>query len=584
MVNNDGDEVTAAFEASSKILALDDTSAALSVESNTLTLINNDDGFNFKAQMEFQSRVDSMIEKLSKSKNKLLKQQKYKSNVMALDESMMSPTAKSPNSGTTPVSDGSIELDYVQETKQYLSENIDSVPAEPVDWMFYHHSVPAKPVLPNIRCGALCDIGTDKLISIGGKGAKNDYVLVHEIDKSFGSITRLRPPSAVGNPQRIPCCRFSNSATFIPPIRCILFFGGFNSASNFNDAALLSVDDNKWHSLTFDVDIDFRAHHATATRMAIVENEKSGKMSQQFEVYIFGGQYCSGGPYEYHNDIFKFTFSEFNRKRKKIKQKKHVARTSFPVQVTAKEVKVRGDVAPCPRSMSNCWIKGDNLYIFGGSRAESSLNDLWTLNLVTKKWTEIKYQGILGPPKTKKFVARDFCISGKQKPSYFDAERNELILIHYGAITGVQTQYKQWFDGNLEEFEEAVSSGKVQIKKGKGGMHVLGSCTVFTLNLNDMKWRIRNLPRNFMTGNVRGSAPSSSTGSTQMVRIGEYLVMMGGDRNKKLKRLKDLYFLKIPVRAGWCRKRLLWIGYQDDECVFSKCAKVVIQLIISFLN
>ena len=531
-----------------------------------------------------------MIGKLSTSKNKELKQQKYKSNVMMLDETFMSPTAMSPTGVTTPIIDRPKELDYVHETKEYLSENIDSLPAEPVDWMFYHHSVPKKPVLPNIRGGALCDIGTDKLISIGGTWAKNEAVLVHEIDKSFGSITRLRPPSAVGNAQRIPCYRFSNSATFIPPIRCILFFGGFNHQSNFDDAALLSVDDNKWHSLTFDVDIGYRAHHSTASRMAIVENEKSEKMSQQFEVYIFGGQYCSGGPYEYHNDIFKFTFSQFNLKQKKawqqdlVKQRKRGAKTSFPVQVTVKEVKVRGDVAPCPRSMSNCWIKGDNLYIFGGSRAESSLNDLWTLNLVTKKWTEIKYRGILGPPKTKKFVAKDFRISGNRKPSYFDSERNEFILIHYGAITGVQTQYKQWFDGNLEDFEQAVSSGKIKIKKRSGGMRALGDCTVFTLNLNDLKWRIRNLPRNFMTGNVRGSAPSANTGSSQMVRIGEYLVMMGGDRNKKLKRLKDLYFLKIPVRAGWCRERLLWIGYHDDECVFSKCAKDVIQLIISFLN
>ena len=557
------------------------------INGNTVTLINNDDGFNFEAQKEFQSRIVLMIENLSKCENRVLTLKKYKSNTMALSASLPSPTTMSPTGVTTPIIDRPEELDYVQETKEFLSENIDSLPAEPMDWMFYHHSVPENPVLPNIRGGALCDIGTDKLICIGGRGGKNDNVLVYEIDKSFASITRLRPPSAVGNAQRIPCCRFSNSATFIPPIRCILFFGGFNSQSNFNDAALLSLDDNKWHSLEFDEYIDYRAYHSTASRMRTVGNEQNGTMRQQFEVYIFGGQYCNGGPYEYHNDIFKFTFSGFDGKKAPVNHIRVVAdgaETSFPVQVTVKEVKVRGDVAPCPRSMSNCWIKGDNLYIFGGSRAESSLNDLWTLNLMTKKWTEIKYQGILGPPKTKKLIARNFQISGRRKPSYFDAERNELILIHYGAITGVQTLYKECFDGNLEDFEEAVSSGKVKIKKGSGGMRALGECTVFSLNLNDMKWRIRNLPRNFMTGNVHDAAPTASSGSSQMVRIGEYLVMMGGDRNKRLKRLKDLYFLKIPVRAGWCRERLLWIGYEDDECVFSKCAKDVIQLIVSFLN
>ena len=204
------------------------------------------------------------------------------------------------------------------------------------------------------------------------------------------------------------------------------------------------------------------------------------------------------------------------------------------------------------------------------------------------------FQWLMGPPMLRwdltqffrAVIIFDFCISGNRKPSYFDSERKELILIHYGVITGAQTQYKQLFDGNLKDFEEAVSSGKIKIKKGSGGMRALGDCTVFTLNLNDMKWRIRNLPRNLMTGNVRGAAPSQSTGSTQMVRIEEYLVMMGGDRNKKLKRLKALYFLKIPVRAGWCRVRLLWIGYEkgEDNCVFSTYAKDVIQLIISFLN
>ena len=65
-----------------------------------------------------------------------------------------------------------------------------------------------------------------------------------------------------------------------------------------------------------------------------------------------------------------------------------------------------------------------------------------------------------------------------------------------------------------------------------------------------------------------------------MVGIGEHLVMMGGDRNKRLERLKDLYFLKIPSRLSWNRERLIWIGYHEEECAFSKCGKDVIYLII----
>merc|ERR1712173_520955 len=39
--------------------------------------------------------------------------------------------------------------------------------------------------------------------------------------------------------------------------------------------------------------------------------------------------------------------------------------------------------------------------------------------------------------------------------------------------------------------------------------------------------------------------PTQKTGSSQMVRIGDYLVMIVGE-NVPLKHVKDLYFLKIP--------------------------------------
>ena len=305
----------------------------------------------------------------------------------------------------------------------------------------------------------------------------------------------------------IPCCRWANSATFIPTIRCILFFGGFDSSSNHNDAALLSLDDYQWHELQFDVDIECRAFHSTASRMVTVKDRVSGEMKQQFEVYLFGGQWCVGGPYEYHNDVFKFTFfgSASDSQQDEdhgVDEDNEAAHPYIPPKPTVSdyrraqkmkikaamqlfggyrvtEVVVSGDLAPCPRSMSYSWIKGDDLYIFGGSRARSTLNDLWTLNLSTGKWTELKYQGVLGAPKRKKHIPRDMVISGRPLPAYFDAEWNEFVVLQYGPLTAIQREYIRWFDGDFEEFEEAVSSGKVAKKGISGERH----CTVFTLNL-----------------------------------------------------------------------------------------------------
>ena len=82
--------------------------------------------------------------------------------------------------------------DYVQETNDYLIDKIQSLPSDPEEWQIYHHSVPEHPQIPNIRGGALCDIGTDSLISIGGR-SRNPNVDVYQIHKSFNSIHALPP-------------------------------------------------------------------------------------------------------------------------------------------------------------------------------------------------------------------------------------------------------------------------------------------------------------------------------------------------------------------------------------------------------
>eukprot|EP01083_Nonionella_stella_P300789 1028645_1 len=66
-------------------------------------------------------------------------------------------------------------------------------------------------------------------------------------------------------------------------------------------ARLFSLDTQIWSDLIYDANIDYRAFHSTATRVITT------KHSKKWECYIFGGMYCAGGPYQFHNDEDKET-------------------------------------------------------------------------------------------------------------------------------------------------------------------------------------------------------------------------------------------------------------------------------------
>merc|ERR1712087_744932 len=79
--------------------------------------------------------------------------------------------------------------------------------------------------------------------------------------------------------------------------------------------------------------------------------------------------------------------------------------------------------------------------------------------------------------------------------------------------------------------------------------------------------------------------PEEQSCSKQVVRVGEFLVQLGGKRNKHNGEV--LHLLKLPTPLSWNKERLLWIAHlkeQESASMLSECGRDVIAHIISFLN
>eukprot|EP00486_Rosalina_sp_Unknown_P015541 CAMPEP_0201593594 /NCGR_PEP_ID=MMETSP0190_2-20130828/191150_1 /ASSEMBLY_ACC=CAM_ASM_000263 /TAXON_ID=37353 /ORGANISM="Rosalina sp." /LENGTH=298 /DNA_ID=CAMNT_0048052843 /DNA_START=92 /DNA_END=987 /DNA_ORIENTATION=- len=259
----------------------------------------------------------------------------------------------------------------------------------------------------------------------------------------------------------IPCCRFDHISEYIPMINSILFMGGFDSQCNYNEAKLLSLSDMIWYDLEYQIDIDYRAYHTSTTRL--IEDKTGSK----WECYIFGGQYCSGGPYIYHNDVVKFTFYKKKYKAPEPDAEdtifdiagddaKDAAEEQADAYFECEILGINGDDAPRERSQSYSWIMNNYLYIYGGSYATNTLNDLWRLDLNTNRWEEIDYDGILGAPKTKKLVPKPYRVVSRVRTCYYDEKLQQLFVIHFGGLSDIQREFIK-FDDSLCEFEDRIN-------------------------------------------------------------------------------------------------------------------------------
>eukprot|EP01083_Nonionella_stella_P105982 305205_1 len=489
--------------------------------------------------------------------------------------------------------------DWKAETAKYLSDKIEESPRGPTNWRWYHYQAKATNEIPPLRGNSLSDIGNDSMITIGDR-RRIRKIDIYRINKHFDTFEKLEATGAS------PCCRFCHSAEYIPMINAIFFFAGFDSTCNFNDARLLCLDTLTWYSMQHSCR-SLRAHHASVTRLI-----QTDKGTHKFEVYLFGGMYCQGGPYAFHNDMWKFTFCDDN-----YGIKEHATEsTEVPLSPLNPEQAARNETyssindnasggyfeceevvakcakVPVERSQSHSWIHKDKLYIFGGTTARSTLNDLWEFDLKTNVWKEIEYQGVLGAPETITIKPRNYKVGASRKPCYFDSEREQLIVVHYGTLSDIQKRYTK-FGGTMKEFKQEIASeykaeesGDVERKpkRLKGAIGMLQDtmkCRIFVLDMHSKQWLIKRDMNVIKPHDV----PSKLVGNHRILRIGDYLIQIGGGAKGSANNyLKNLFMLKIP-RSTWKEERLLWIAHhKNSESILNKCPKDIITAVISFIR
>eukprot|EP01084_Bolivina_argentea_P180511 311873_1 len=466
-----------------------------------------------------------------------------------------------------------------------------------INWNWYLFKNNKTKDIPRLRGHSICDIGNNKLITIGNK-TKNDTIDIYQIQKDFNN----QPYKKLKSFGNVPKQRFAHSAEYIAPIHAILFYGGFDSKSNYNDARLLFLQNMTWINLIYNANIDFRAYHSTASRIIYDDTLKTHK----YEMYLFGGQFCNGGPYEYHNDLFKFTFydkqySEINLLNAANNNEQNANNNVGWFQCD--QIQTFG-TKPRPRSQCYSWINDNKFHVFGGCYDTETLNDLWILDLHSLMWTEIKYNGMIQAPLTERIKPINFRIHPARKPCYFDTVLNKLIVIHYGYLSYIQNKYVKCRD-NVAEFEQR----KYKQKKRKNNPF-MAATFIFMFDMISRKWDIIKLRQHDLK-QIPPHIPLSTC-----IRIGQYMALIGGGCTKsQLVRMKNknnsqmnvltrnymhyLYFLKLPLyrinnTISWSRERLIWIGHlkmnkwkkyiNKNECFLYKVPKQMILLIISFLN
>eukprot|EP01083_Nonionella_stella_P072849 196575_1 len=428
------------------------------------------------------------------------------------------------------------------------------------NWNWYLHQIhDPKTNIPPLTGHTSTDIG-NAFITIGGR-RKSDVIEVYQVSKDFAHCKKLQTQG------QVPSGRFAHTSNYIPPLNAILMFGGFDSKMNYNDARLLRLEDLTWYNLASNTNIDYRAYHCSATRIIYDHN------SQQniFQCYIFGGQFCDGGPYVYHNTLFMFQFH-----------------SNGYFNITEMQPNTLSDTL-APRSQSYAFIKDNYLYVYGGCDARTTFNDLWRFDLNTHVWNEIIFKGPVFGPLAHGIAAENFVIQQVRKPCYFVSQLDQMIVIHHGELSNIQKQYVRSPD-TVYEFEQRMT-GNICVtveKKHTRSPHKRGLCWMFAFSLQEKRW---DIIKSYIKQKPTDSNIPPFIKLTCFVRVGTYLVMMGGGDRKKMFDLTQLYMLKIPQfrmmnTVSWSRERLLWIGHykMEKQCLLYRCPTHIIWHIIDFLN
>eukprot|EP01083_Nonionella_stella_P059728 156323_1 len=525
---------------------------------------------------------------------------------------------------------GSIHYDYHQETlniasttrsnssKKSLFKSLSSLTSKrnaiESDFAWKQQSIKSfkdcesvKPhPLHTITCHTTTDTG-DSLIMIGGMSRKLKHVTVLEMKKNFSRVHALT--NIRGNS---PCCRWGHAASYIAPLHAIVMTGGFDSTYNWNDIRLLRLwpgnDWGEWYQIEPDqAEMGCRALHSSTVRYTKVTNTRHKMTRKLCEVYIFGGQYCSGGPYVYNNSLFRIQFyDELCRlsddelqqmQEKKIYEIDNVYKKQKHAFVTTEVVETcicsECLSLPPPRSQHFAWIDdtNDRLWIYGGLNAGKELNDCWYLNLITKQWSKVKYaiRNVLNAPTVRRLNAHDFRLNLYGDKFYYSVRQNKLVIMHCvdrespvvrggRIIASIKTN---------KEIESVCEGKEVMMKERDEMVTRLNKLKdkiywMYTLDLECNMWDLivdegKSAPKYQMTG-------------CQVKRIGDAIWMIGGkddEATMKINRLNNIIGIKIPtIGISWQQERVIWIAHlkndHNERCLLKCLAKELIVVVLLF--
>ena len=312
--------------------------------------------------------------------------------------------------------------------------------------------------------------------------------------------------------------------------------GGFDNQCNYSGSRFLFNGPDKPSGIHTIPGGDYKGPSPRGYHSAIYVRAKDRPKSnvKTNSIFIFGGQCCVGGPYQFFNEVFRLDLTHLEWELLDCRGQK-----------------------PSPRSQCFSFLWRSNVYVYGGYDGRNIFTDLHKLNLDNLEWTKVDLKG-QGPPGMRGLSPLDFHI-------YF-CQPSGVVIGNKLIILG-------------ESYETAKASIAVIDLAKMSWINVIGTSGLsdysnFTANKNQLDLVSFNPP-------VRGNASLVLAKRSLFVVGGHVRDPNSGEADSRVWRLD---FNKC---MDWTRERILWIAcYKNDrsECNLANCPPHIIYFIITLVN
>ena len=247
---------------------------------------------------------------------------------------------------------------------------------------------------------------------------------------------------------------------------------------------------------------------------------------------------------------------------------------------------------PSPRSQSFCFVRKDQLYIYGGYNGSNLFSDLYRLDLRTLEWNMVKTTSTCRP----KELAGTYLVIIILLTLSFPLTPATLIFMYWCEI-------HKLYSGLLKppDLAQPVNYKPLVAINGKDLFVVEENFELLHLDLNRNIW-------NELPSNISITEPELKNSQTKSIslskRLSQYLksrrgaslvisdktlyVTGGEDQNSNNEQL-IISCYNLPRKLEWSSERLLWLAcfknnVGKDKCLLSQCPPMIIYKIISYIN